>query len=98
MGHYIGKRTNAEAKYQPSNFKRPNKLKPHNYPAWRQPCEPQAPLHASGATPFTTAGGVLKIVSNSNEPQLGQAICFSDFAFIDAEILCSLLQSVQRKS
>jgi hypothetical protein len=48
--------------------------------------------------PFTKAGAVLKTVSNSNEPQAGQTICFSDFSFMLARMLCSVLQSMQRKS
>jgi len=69
------------------------------YPAWGQDA-PQELRCGQGAElmPFTTAGAVLKTVSSSCEPQSGQAICFSDFSFILARMLCSVLQSMQRKS
>ena len=47
---------------------------------------------------FTTPGGALNIVFRSNEPHVGHGILFSDFSFIDAWVLKSILHFMQCKS
>ena len=51
-----------------------------------------------GAAPFMIPGAPLNMVSKSDEPQSGHGMRFSALSAIDAEMLCSLLHFVQRKS